>query len=110
LKVADRIQLVEELKLGVPIYRPSDVVLTYLESAESFDIARKLPLLHLSKAKLDSYDGEIGEEVVCTFEDNTVNGGETPTLEQRQYVMARYLAGCQGSDVYVNTQHMAEDL
>jgi len=64
----------------------------------------------LSKAKLDSYDGEIGEEVVCTFEDNTVNGGETPTLEQRQYVMARYLAGCQGSDVYVNTQHMAEDL
>ena len=76
MKVADRMQLIDEFKLGVPIYRPSEAVLEYLETVESFEIARKLPLLHLSKAKLDSYDGEIGEEVVCTFEDCTVNGGD----------------------------------
>lgn len=102
--------MIEEFKLGIPIYKPSDAVLSYLERKPAQEIANQLPLLQLQKARLDSYQGEIGEEVVCTFEGETVNGGEEPTLEQRQYIMARYLAGCQGMDCYCNTQHLAEDL
>lgn len=39
-----------------------------------------LPNLSLPKARLDAYNGEVGEEVVCTFAEETV-GGQTPTLE-----------------------------
>lgn len=45
LRVQDRIQLIEEFKLGIPIYKPSDAVISYLERKPAQEIATHLPLL-----------------------------------------------------------------
>jgi hypothetical protein len=60
-KIYDRLSLAEQLKIGVPVYRPTEATANYLQTAPMHEVAQLLPNLILPKARLDSFDGDISE-------------------------------------------------
>lgn len=104
--------MASELKHGLGVYTPSPAVTMFLKETSVADIALSLPNLTLQKARLEHFTGDVGDRVKCDFThpDLKVNGGEAPTLSQRQFLMARYLADIQSCEVFVNTVFVAEDL
>jgi len=66
-KIADRLTLASELKLGLSVYSPSSATSQYLKEAPVHEIALNLPNLLLPKTRLDDFTGDIGESVKCDF-------------------------------------------
>ncbi len=98
LKIGDRIQLAEELQVGLKCYTPSPEVSNFLKKSKGQDIAMLMPNLALKRAFLDSFDGEIGEHVLNDLSGDSYHcDGEPPTLIQRQFLIARFMTEIKGS-------------
>ena len=92
------------------IYRPANEVAEYLKSALTHEIAESLPSLQLKKVQLESYSGEVGPKIKADFSECKVEGNKDLSLEQKQYLMGKYLVEINDTDVFINTQQLQADL
>lgn len=94
------------------MYTPTDKAQQYLKEAQTHDVAMGLPQhLMLTKCKLDDFTGEVGEKVKCDFSNESLKcNGDKLSLQQRQFLMGRYLVDIQGMSVFVNTSQLHDDL
>lgn len=83
----------------------------FIKETPLTELAMILPSLNLPKARLDQYEGEVGERILCDFTgDHFKVSGQCPTLEQRQYLMGRYLTEIVKNDIFINSIHVQADL
>lgn len=74
LKISDRIDMAAELKKKiVEGYTPSDDTQQYLSKASIEELAFALPSLHVAKANIEKYEGEIGDCVLAKKWDGMPN-------------------------------------